>query len=344
MTSGLLRAVSFTVLGVLAAMMVAFVAHGVWMDMGARARRRQVGRLRQGIAALMGDPEALTTDWHPDRSRLYQQALNELAPSVSGATADWVEQEARSAGLTDAAARQCRAHRWWHRLRGVRQFELLGGGADIVPALLEDRHPLVRCAAVAWVMRHPTPALIARLVAMLDDPHRRCRFVAQDALVRLGRPVSQPLADYLATSRTPGRVLALGVAVGLGDPRFLQPALAAAADPEPAVRTLGAALLAAVTGPAPERALISLLEDPSDPVRMAAARGLGLLGSWKFAPRLAPLLRDPAWDVQREAALTLLRLGPAGLLYLRRELDGPNRSAADMARQVLDLPNRSSVR
>lgn len=344
MTSGLLRIIGSVELGMLAAMVVAFAAHGIWVDLGARARRRQIERLRQRIAAVMGDPEALATDWHPHRSRLYGRALNELAPSVSGATADWMEREARSAGLTDAAARQCQAHRWWHRLQGVRQFELVGGGDDVVPARLEDRHPLVRSAAVAWAVRHPTPALIARLVAMLDDPNRRCRFVAQDALIRLGRPVSQALVDYLATSRTTGRVLALGVAVGLGDPRFLQPALAAAADPEPAVRTRAAALLAAVTGSAPERALISLLDDPSDPVRVAAARGLGLVGSWKLAPRLAPLLRDPAWDVQREAALTLLRLGPAGLLYLRRELDGPDRSASDMARQVLDLPNHSSDR
>ncbi|MHB1988312.1 MAG: HEAT repeat domain-containing protein [Acidimicrobiales bacterium] len=346
MTAGLLHLVAIGELGALSAMFAAFLAHSLWVALTARPTKRRLVQLRQDMVRLVGgdsvgkgriaEPESRH---HP---RLYQQALEELASNLSGNGAAWIEQAAREMGLFDQAARWCRSYRWWHRLRGVRLFSLLGAGDALVPARLGDTHPMVRAAAARWVVRYPSPALVEGLIATLADPDTRCRLAAEDVLIRLGATAAGPLAAYLSRTGAPQRELALKVAVGLADARFLEPGLSAAEDLDPAVRTGAATLLAAVGGSRPEQALIRLLGDPSEQVRVAAAHGLGMLGSWTVAPDLARQLRDPAWDVRREAALSLRRLGATGRLYLRRALADPDPYAADMAHQVLDLPRTSA--
>ena len=342
MAGGLLRVVGVAELGALSAMLAVFMAHGLWVALTARPTQRRLVELRQTMVRAVGGESRLAiptsrVDW-----RLYRLALEEVAASVSGDGAAWMEQAAREMGLFEQAARWCRSRRWWHRLRGFRSFGLFGGGGDLVPARLSDARPLVREAAVRWVARHPSPALAEALVTMLDDPDRRCRLAAQDALIRLGATAAEPLVTYLSRVLCPGRALALKVASGLADGRFLGPGLRAACDADPAVKAEAASLLAAVAGGEAEQALLGLLHDPSEPVRVAATRGLGVVSSWALAPDLARQLSDPAWDVRREAALALRRLGPAGRLYLRRALSDTDPYAADMAHQVLDLPNASA--
>ena len=70
-----------------------------------------------------------------------------------------------------------RLQRWWRRLRGVRLFTRVGGGEDVVPQLLADRHAEVRAAAATWASDHPSPALIEflrpvreRYAELADDP------------------------------------------------------------------------------------------------------------------------------------------------------------------------------
>ena len=342
MAGGLLRLVEVAELGALSAMLVVFIAHSLWVVLTARPTKRRLVRLRQGMVRVVGGESRLVAPTSRRESRLYHQALEELASSISGNGAAWIEQAAREVGLSEQAAHWCRSRRWWHRLRGVRSFGLLGGGGDLVPARLGDTNPLVRAAAARWVARHPSLALAERLVVMLDDPERRCRLAAEDALIRLGATAAESLAAYLSRATTPGRALALKVATGLAGARFLGPGLRAAGDSDPAVRAQAATLLAAVAGGKAEQALLGLLHDPSEPVRVAATHGLGMVSSWALAPNLARQLSDPAWDVRREAALALRRLGPAGRLYLRRALVSPDPYAADMAHQVLDLPSATA--
>jgi HEAT repeat protein len=73
-------------------------------------------------------------------------------------------------------------------------------------------------------------------------------------------------------------------------------------------------------------------------VRAEAAAALGRLGDWESAGALAERLRDPAWVVRSGAALALRALGSPGTLYLRRTLTDRDPFAADISRQVLELP------
>jgi HEAT repeat protein len=90
-------------------------------------------------------------------------------------------------------------------------------------------------------------------------------------------------------------------------------------------------------------ALTERLDDHEQEVRTEAARALGALGHWPAASRLAAALRDPAWIVRRESALSLRALGAPGLLFLRRALCDKDEFAADMARQALDLPETTAT-
>jgi hypothetical protein len=63
---------------------------------------------------------------------------------------------------------------------------------------------------------------------------------------------------------------------------------------------------------------------------------------WQAASSLANGLRDRTWRVRRESGLALRAIGAPGVLFLRRALKGDDRFAADMAQQVLDLPEAAT--
>jgi HEAT repeat protein len=131
---------------------------------------------------------------------------------------------------------------------------------------------------------------------------------------------------------------ALRVAFAMADPRFVPVATRLAQNPNAEVRARAVALLGAV-GAADEVAPVTAhLTDPEPAVRAAAARALGRMGHWPRAPALASLMRDTSWDVRRAAGLALRDLGSPGLIMLRKMSTDANQFAADMARQVLDLP------
>lgn len=332
--------------GALVGLVAPYLAHGFWTPIRTGAERRARSSVR---AALVGIPEGGHRSERvrsaPHSSRMSRRALLTLGRSLSGDATTGIERAAAELGLAGRAARRCRSRRWWRRLEGVRVLASIGGAGgagEVVPPLLDDPHPLVRAAAVRWVVRQPSAELVTRVVALLGDPARPCRLAAQDALVRLGGAATTPLMSYLSRERAlPGRLGALRAAAGLADPALLQPALDATRDDDSAVRAAGASILAHLGGAPGEAALLGLLADPEEPVRAEAARGLGALRAWTRAPELAKGLRDPSWEVRRSTALALDRLGPTGRLYLRRALGGPDRGAVEIARQVLDLADTS---
>jgi HEAT repeat protein len=101
-------------------------------------------------------------------------------------------------------------------------------------------------------------------------------------------------------------------------------------------------LLGAIGGAEAAARLIELLSDDDARVRAGAASALGRMRYWQAGSLLAERLRDQRWRVRREAGLALRALGAAGTLFLRKALKGEDRFAADMAEQVLDLPEAAA--
>nr|MBA2348214.1 HEAT repeat domain-containing protein [Solirubrobacterales bacterium] len=242
------------------------------------------------------------------------------------------------AGLISRAERWCTSRRWWRRLRGVRLLGLLGRGDDVVPRLLHDANPDVRAEAAAWAAGSRSPAVVERLLELLEDPETLCRFAVKDSLLRLGEPVVDPLARRLPILEGVALREALTIAAALAEPRLRDPALALLGHRDPAVRALASDVVGRIGGVAAAERVAELLSDPDPAPRAAAARALGHLGHWRTAAQLTPLLRDPAWDVRRAAGVALRGLGAPGTLLLRRALADADPFAADMARQLLELP------
>jgi HEAT repeat protein len=266
------------------------------------------------------------------------RSLLEMAPNVRGESARRLASLAARLGLVGRAEARCRSRLWWRRLHAARLLSLIGGCERSLVTLLGDRHPAVRAAAAEWAAATPTPHVLESLLPLLGDPTGLCRFTAQDSLLRIGGRAADSLARFLEHAGSPDAAAALEVAVGIADPRLMRAAIVFSDDADPAARRQAARLLGALGGPGAVEGLIELTVDGHAAVRAAAARGLGVLERREAAPRLAGMLRDESWDVRREAGLALRALGAPGKLYLRRALSDHDRFAADMARQVMDLP------
>jgi hypothetical protein len=270
--------------------------------------------------------------------------FTELVPSITGQSRDHLARLAREIGLIPIAERMAAGRDWRDRLHGVRLLSAVGGGDKVVPPLLDDPHMAVRAEAVEWAGSHPTPELIDRLVNLLPRTDRYGSFVVRDSLLRVGEGAVAPLARYLEKHSGYYAEPALDVAAGLPDVRFAGPAMRLCQDPLPHVRARAAALAGAVGSEESVGRLQTLVDDEDAEVRAAAAAALGRLGHWPSAAVIAPLLRDRAWIVRSQSALALRSLGSPGLLYLRKGLGDEDPFAADISRQVLDLPDSSALR
>ncbi len=123
----------------------------------------------------------------------------------------------------------------------------------------------------------------------------------------------------------------------MADTRLLAPARALARSEAHDVRARAIALLGALGSQEGLTMVVAALDDAHPAVRLAALRALAGLAHWPAAPIVARRLHDPAWDVRRQAALTLRAFGPPGLIFLRRLRDSDDQVAAAVARYALDL-------
>jgi hypothetical protein len=265
--------------------------------------------------------------------------LADLAPTLRGLQRERLEALALATGVLAAAASWAQSRRWWRRLHAARLHTLLGGGEGTIEALLRDPSWEVRAEAAQWAALHPTDAVVEQLLAMLGDPQPLPRFAAKDALRRIGRPLVAPLTDLLGRASGSEAAAALEVATAVATPAVLPAALRLSRDDFVHTRVRSATLLGVLGGGAAVDALLALLRDTEPEPRAAAADALGKLGHWPAAGELTRRLRDQDWEVRRNAALALRGLGSPGLLLLRRALNDDDRFAADVARQVLDLPD-----
>jgi HEAT repeat protein len=156
-------------------------------------------------------------------------------------------------------------------------------------------------------------------------------------LIRNGYPATDLLLTALDES-TDGEVSdrILEVAAATGDERFFGPASVLCSHLSATTRALALSVLASTGISGATGHLVSGLDDPAEPVMIAAAAGLARLAYWPAATAVEPLLSHPSWDVRRQAAVTLLALDAPGAILLRSDATGVG-PAAEMANQALEL-------
>jgi HEAT repeat protein len=335
MTEPLLTTAIAALGGALAGALLMLFGWSVWTH---ASDRWNAPRLAAARNAVYGAESNAAARLRRLPTRLRVQVLTELSTARNRPDPSVLSELARETGVRRGAERLTHS-RWWHsRLRGTRQLTLVGADEIHVLALLRDPHPAVRANAADLATTQPTPGVIAALLERLEDPAAMCRLAAQDALLRLGPAAVSPLAAFLDGGTGPARAAALAVAVGLADPGFTRAATRLSDDPDPAVRERAVEVLGAVGNLDGADAVTRRLEDAAATVRAAAAKALGRKHHWPAAPAIGDLMRDRSWAVRHAAGSALRDLGSPGLLVLRRLRGDGNLFAADMARQILDLP------
>jgi HEAT repeat protein len=207
--------------------------------------------------------------------------------------------------------------------KAARQVEALGPDAlPLIHATFQDPSATperIKAALKACGILGPAAAsAVGEVAEQLPDPTVTAE--AAVALSFMGRGAFGPLRDALRSEDPVVRREALRSIGKLKeraplDARAVLPLLiAAAADPDPGVRTVAATYLGIIHegGADAVRALIDALKDPEADVRRAAASALGSFGADAAAavPALRKAAGDADPDVAREAGVTLVKLQP----------------------------------
>jgi len=323
-----------------------FFAHGLWLFVNHRRVMRLTETARQSLARLVTRGTINVEDVELLRQLRHDVQITvflETSRNLTGSGKERLRFVAHEVLLIDRARKLCESRLWTRRLRGARLLSRMDVADPIVVKLLSDENPAVRAQAAEWAATQPSPPLIATMLTMLADPATQARFAVQDALLRMGSIVTEPLAAFLETHAGLPAESGLRVAGALGSAAFLPAANRLSANESVGVRVAATNVLGAIGDASSADRLTALLKDPEAGVRSAAAHGLGRTQHWQSASQLAECLRDPSWQVRREAGLALRALGAPGSLFLRRAIKSDDRFAADMAQQVLDLPEAAAA-
>jgi hypothetical protein len=337
----LLNIVMLIEIGLLILAVGVFFMHGVWLFVNQKRTQRQMNAARQSLARLLTRGTVNVEEIEALRlipRDVQVMAFLEISHNLSGAGKEKLRFVAREVSLLERAQKLCKSWRWTRRLRGARLLARMDAPDPIVQKLLADPNPAVRAQAAEWAAAQPSGPVISSMLEMLADPATQARFAVQDALLRMGRIIAEPLAAFLETHSGLAAESGLKVAEALAETRFLPAALRLSASEDAGVRAAATSLLGAIGAAASAERLTELLKDSDSQVRAAAAHGLGRMNHWQAASQLAESLRDRTWRVRRDAALALRAIGAPGALFLRRALKGDDAFAADMAQQILDLP------
>jgi HEAT repeat protein len=342
----LLSGVMLVEIALLVLAVVVYFSHGLWLFINHRRALRLTETARESLARLVTRGTINVEDialLRQLRHDVQEAVFLEMSRNVTGAGKERLRFVAREVSLLERARQLCEHRRWTRRLRGARVLSRMDVADPVVVKLLADPHPAVRAQAAEWAAAQPSVPIIATMLNMLADPATQARFAVQDALLRMGGIVAEPLAAFLETHSGPPAESGLRVAESLAAIGFRPAALRLSGNDDAGVRIAATNLLGAIGDAASAERLTELLKDSDLRVRAAAARGLGRMQHWQAASQLAEGLRDRAWQVRRDAGLALRSIGAPGALFLRRALKGDDAFAADMAQLVLDLPEAAAA-
>lgn len=217
--------------------------------------------------------------------------------------------------------------------------------ATDLAGLMEDTNPSVRLAAAAALEHLATPEAAHLLISALE------RGVLPDPrlIERLGHLWAAPYCRNALRSVTGDGVTrvraALARALGLAGDTAAVPDLLwllDIGDDDEQIQSLRALGMIAPGANPDQRADIAAAArrastSSNGVVVLMATQALGATGTVDDVPELTELLQSPDWHVRRAAARALSVLGPVGVAALFAAAEGPDRYAADRAREELAL-------
>ncbi len=321
-----------------------YIAVGVLHTLVDRRRQRHEDRFRTELADRIS--HAITTDLPPVRiARRWlgrdPKVLQDFAMGLAGSGVERIRRDAQQAGVSDRIRRLAGRRSWRARTRAAQLLRLLPDDDPVVPALLSDRRAEVSARALDSIGVEAVGLHIGSVLDACSAPDVATRFAAQQALLGSDERVIEPLIEavYAAgfgTLRPEAVSAVLGACATVLNVDVAQAVADHSWSGSVEHRRLRVAVLANGLSAGAENDLVAMFQDPHGSVRAAAVEAVGRLGNPMLASALGRCLEDPVWEVRRAAGVALAGLGPAGGLILRRQLSGPDRYAADMAKEMLD--------
>jgi len=307
------------VLGVIALVLAFGVAIQIGAQQAVYRRTESLARIEANSQSLVrammsGQPWQLGQGENELTSAERSELFAEVGAGLVGTELERLRTMAETYDLTtliDALD----AKRWWHRLQAVSLAAALAIDDRRRPQLLDDVHPSVRAAAVAWSGRVGLATTAGRITDLLDDPDGTVRAKAFAVLSEAPPDtVSEDLIRILVTPRNRQMLLAaLHLAASNQHPALAKQARMWSTDDDPEIRA--AAIEAIATEGSQE--LVGLLADGDHTVRRAAVRGAGLSRKSELSGPVGCCLYDPCWEVRNAAVATLKQMAAPGALVLR---------------------------
>jgi HEAT repeat protein len=222
----------------------------------------------------------------------------------------------------------------------------------VIPALTEriqhEEAMSVRCLIAEALCRTADRAAVPGLLQAIQDESVDVRSKGRPGLVEFGGPEAiRALLEIIRGPRAPSR---LGAPETLAkfkdkDPAIVAALLAVLHDPEESVRVAGADALGEIADPATVPALIEALQDPDEWVRYYAAKALGVIRHVSAVPALVEALSDVKDNVRWRAAEALRFIGdPAAVPGLVEALNDPYSRVRDEAVEALERIHTSEAR
>lgn len=192
---------------------------------------------------------------------------------------------------------------------------------SLADKLLQDSDAAIRarCAEILGQRLDPTSA--RALTAALDDEDETVREKAIDALQQIGEPAADAVETTAQYGTLAGRLAAFRLLASFDAIRFRPFFLQAMTDPETAIRSSAAQILAAIPDPGMKDAMLEMLDDAAAPVRAAAVQWLTAFDADWALDGLISMLGDPDEGVRSAARQAVMARGKpvTGILRARRK-------------------------
>ncbi|MHA2295907.1 MAG: HEAT repeat domain-containing protein [Candidatus Hodarchaeales archaeon] len=210
--------------------------------------------------------------------------------------------------------------------------------ASKIRELLSDKETGVRGASAEALGLLTDLEAITLLISRIKDKNENMevREISRDALVRIGSPTANELAECLASDGNKTvRLYCAQVFEQIADQKSISPLLDyGLRDKDEKVRETAVRALIRIGEPVVEN-ISSVQDDKYRHARMAAAEVLGAIGSSMAMRKLEVALNDRDEQVRETAAKALQNLGLQAVISLCRCLASPSKETSRLAALVL---------
>lgn len=313
-----------------------------WND---RRLNIRMGRLKQLFTNSIMRKEALQIGSIPRRLRRYDELL-QTVESFDRYFRDPVWSETKhnliEKFLLSRAKELLKSKVWQERQLGLRCIALnpqrLLDEALAAP-LINDPIFLVRIFAASCMVRSMRQHLVLPVLKKMAKESPMARYPYRDFFVHSGSEVFLWLEKIAAEERDE-EVLAicLDILSSKVNRNLVHLAIKYCKSSNLSLRLASIKLFVNSPSAESERYLAEALSDKSSEIRAEAAVGLGKFLSHGRIAKLCELLNDENWNVRLQSALTLKKIGKAGITALEDRSGKRSKEADEIAAYVLALP------